>query len=198
MIIFKRIPNEEPFLKFKEYYDLAVLKRQKSIDALAISSLLKDDLTVDSRYVNLKMIDDGKLIFFSNYESRKANQFNSHNTVSALIYWNNINIQIRIKGKISKTTNDFNQKYFSKRDIKKNSLAISSKQSEYIKSFEEVKLNFRKSLENDDLTKCPSFWGGYAVKPFYIEFWKGDTNRCNLRTEYSLNNLSWVKRYLQP
>ena len=72
MIIFKRIPNEEPFLKFKEYYDLAVLKRQKSIDALAISSLLKDDLTVDSRYVNLKMIDDGKLIFFSNYESRKS------------------------------------------------------------------------------------------------------------------------------
>tara|TARA_Y100001935_G_scaffold54284_1_gene45411 strand:+ start:10615 stop:11211 length:597 start_codon:yes stop_codon:yes gene_type:complete len=198
MIIFKRIPNEEPFLKFKEYYDLAFLKKQKSIDALAISSLLKDDLTVDSRYVNLKMIDDGKLIFFSNYESRKANQFNSHNTVSALIYWNNINIQIRIKGKISKTTDDFNQKYFSKRDIKKNSLAISSKQSEYIKSFEEVKLNYRKSLENDDLTQCPSFWGGYAIKPFYIEFWKGDTNRCNLRTEYSLNNLSWVKRYLQP
>ena len=62
---------------------------------------------VEARYVNLKYIDNNEWIFFSNYLSPKANQFESHDQVSILIYWASINTQIRMKAKIFKTSSEF-------------------------------------------------------------------------------------------
>ena len=59
---------------------------------------------VDSRYVNLKFITNDEFIFFSNYDSPKASAFNSHNQIAALLYWSSINVQIRMKAKIKKTS----------------------------------------------------------------------------------------------
>ena len=67
------------------------------------------------------------------------------------MYWPSINIQIRIKAKIKKTSNEYNQKYFFDRSEKKNALAISSNQSKPIESYSQVKENYKQSLENDDL-----------------------------------------------
>tara|TARA_B100002019_G_C21173939_1_gene550014 strand:+ start:291 stop:887 length:597 start_codon:yes stop_codon:yes gene_type:complete len=198
MIIFRYIPKKEPYQKLYEYYQQANLKKQSSIDAMVVSSIMKNELSIDSRYVNLKMVDRGKFIFFSNYKSKKSIQFKSHNEVSLLIYWNKINVQIRIKGKIKKTSKNFNQEYFSKRDTSKNALAISSHQSQSIHSFKEVKSQYEFSLKNDDLKKCPNYWGGYFIEPFYFEFWEGHKNRLNKRVEYFLEDAKWRKAFLQP
>ena len=42
--------------------------------------------------------------FFSNYQSPKAKSFESHNQITALFYWNTINIQTRIKANIHKSS----------------------------------------------------------------------------------------------
>ena len=40
-------------------------------------------------------------LFFFNYSSPKSKDFfESHNQITALIYWNSINVQIRMKAKI--------------------------------------------------------------------------------------------------
>ena len=67
--------------------------------------------------------------FFTNYESEKAYEFDENNQISAVLYWNQTNTQIRMKSRILKTSNEFNQNYFLKRTKEKNALAISSKQS---------------------------------------------------------------------
>ena len=52
-------------------------------------------------------VEKEDFIFFSNYESPKAEEFSNHNQISALIYWNTINTQIRMKAFIKKTTKIF-------------------------------------------------------------------------------------------
>ena len=86
-----------------------------------------------------------------------------------------------MKAQIKKTTKEFNQKYFFDRSKEKNALAISSNQSKQIDSYSQVIDNYNRSLESDDLKKCPEYWGGYSFIPYYFEFLEGHESRINKR-----------------
>ena len=198
MIQFNNLNQEIPYQLLKEKYDEAVEAGQKGVEAISISSYNKDRSEVDSRYVNLKFIINDEFIFFSNYNSPKASSFYSFNQIAALLYWPSINVQIRMKAKIKKTSNEYNQKYFFKRAIEKNALAISSNQSNPIDSYSQVIENYNKSLKNDDLKECPKYWGGYSFIPYEIEFWEGNEYRLNKRNLYRKDNATWDHFILQP
>ena len=198
MIQFNNLNQEIPYQLLKEKYDEAVDAGQKGIEAISISSYNKEIAEVDSRYVNLKFITNDEFIFFSNYDSPKASSFISHDQIAVLVYWPSINVQIRMKAKIKRTTDEFNQNYFFNRSEEKNALAISSNQSKSIKSYSQVKENYNKSLKNDDLKKCPEFWGGYTFTPYYFEFWEGHESRLNKREAYEKSDDSWNHLILQP
>ena len=198
MIEFNNLNQEIPYLLLKEKYDEAVDAGQKGIEAISISSYNKEINEVDSRYVNLKFIINDEFIFFSNYDSPKALSFNSHDQIAALVYWPSINVQIRMRAKIKRTTDEYNQNYFFNRSEEKNALAISSSQSKPIDSYNQVKENYNKSLKNDDLKKCPEFWGGYSFTPYYFEFWEGHESRLNKREAYEKSDDSWKYLILQP
>ena len=198
MIQFNNLNQEIPYLLLKEKYDEAVDAGQKGIEAISISSYNKEIAEVDSRYVNLKFITNDEFIFFSNYDSPKASSFISHDQIAVLLYWPSINAQIRMKATIKRTTDEFNQNYFFNRSEEKNALAISSNQSKSIKSYSQVKENYNKSLKNNDLKKCPEFWGGYSFTPYYFEFWEGHESRLNKREVYEKSYDSWKHLILQP
>ena len=198
MIIFNNLNQEIPYQLFEKKYYEAIDAGQKGIEAISISSFNKEISEVDSRYVNLKFITNDEFIFFSNYDSPKASSFNSHSQISALFYWSSINVQIRMKAKIKRTTDEFNQEYFFGRSQEKNALAISSNQSKPIDSYDQVKENYNKSLKNDDLKKCPEYWGGYSFTPYYFEFWEGHESRINKREVFDKIDGSWEHLYLQP
>ena len=198
MIEFKNLSQEIPYKILKEKYDIALDAGQDSINAICIASYSSKTREVNARYVNLKIVKDKEFIFFSNYNSIKSSDFRSHNQISALIYWNAINIQIRMRAQIRKTSKEFNQKYFSDRSEEKNALAISSNQSKQIDSYSQVKENYNKSLESDDLKKCPEYWGGYSFIPYYFEFWEGHESRINKREAFDKINGIWKHSFLQP
>ena len=56
-------------------------------------------------------------------------------------------------------------KLFFERSKEKNALAISSNQSNQIGSYQQVINNYNESFKNDDLNKCPDYWGGYSFIP---------------------------------
>ena len=198
MINFKNLNQETPFLIFKDNFDKARYANQSNIDAISISSFSSKNKEVNSRYVNLKFVIDKEFIFFSNYQSPKAHDFNSHNQISALIYWDKIDVQIRMKAKIKQTTKEFNNEYFSKRDDKKNALSISSKQSAPIESYENVYKKYKHAFKSENLQECPDYWGGFSFVPYYFEFWKGHNSRLNRRESYELQNEKWIHGLLQP
>ena len=198
MIQFTNLNQEIPYQLLKEKYDEALNAGQKGIEAISISSYSKEIREVNSRYVNLKFISNDEFIFFSNYNSPKALSFISHNQIAALLYWSSINVQIRMKAKIKRTSDEFNQNYFFNRSEEKNALAISSSQSKLIDSYNQVKENYNKSLKNDDLKKCPEFWGGFSFTPYYFEFWEGHKSRINKREVYEKIDSIWIHSFLQP
>lgn len=198
MIEFINISDELPYKIFKNRYEDAVSANQSIVEAVCISSYSSSNKEVNARFVNLKFVNEKEFIFFSNYDSPKSEDFKSHNQITALFHWSSTNVQIRMKAKINKTSREFNLKYFSDRDEKKNALAISSNQSKPISSYEKVSENYNKSLNNDNLKDCPEYWGGYSFVPYYFEFWEGHESRLNKREVYEMINDGWNQYILQP
>lgn len=198
MIKFTNLSQEKPYQLLKLKYDEALNAGQKNIEAASISSYNTKKKEVDSRYVNLKFITNNDFIFFSNYNSPKASDFITHNQIAVLLYWASINVQVRIKATLKKTSKEYNQKYFFNRSEQKNALAISSNQSKSTHSYICVKENYRKTLKNEDLKKCPDYWGGYIFTPYYFEFWEGHESRINKREVFNKINDNWIHSFIQP
>ena len=198
MIDITKISEEAPYQLFTANYLEAEKRNQSNIEAISISSYNKANAEVESRFVNLKFIDNDEWIFFSNYNSPKSVSFDTHEQISGLFFWNSINTQIRVKAMIHKTSRAFNNNYFITRSNEKNALAISSDQSMIIDTFDSVKKNYNKSLESDNLNKCPKYWGGYIFIPYYFEFWKGHESRLNKRDVYKSKGGNWEHFIIQP
>ena len=199
MINFLNSSHEKPYILFQSLYQKAIENGQKGVEAISISSYNEPLKEVEARYVNLKYIDNNEWIFFSNYLSPKANQFESHDQVSILIYWASINTQIRMKAKIFKTSSEFSDEHFQGRTKEKNALAISSNQSQAVDSFDQVTKNFNETLEiMTSETPRPDFWGGYSFTPYYFEFWQGHENRLNKRHVFKQQDNQWTEQLLQP
>ena len=198
MIKFLNLCQDAPYTRFKKEYDIAIDANQENIEAISISSYSTLTNEINSRFVNLKIIDDKNFIFFSNYNSPKSIEFDSHSQISALFFWASTNTQVRMKANINKTLPEYNQIYFSDRAPKKNALAISSNQSKKTNSYEEVLKKYDRTLKLADLKDCPNFWGGFSFNPYYFEFWKGDESRINKREVYEKNDDKWDYFLLQP
>lgn len=199
MIDISRIANDIPHNIFKKYYEKATKKNQKFIEAISISSFNMVTNEVESRMVNLKYIIGNEWIFFSNFESLKAKNFSSHPQISALFFWDSINVQVRMKGKIFKTSAQFSDNHYKTRSIKKNALATSSMQSQEIGSYNLVIDRYEDALR--DISKIqmrPTYWGGYSFIPYYFELWEGHESRLNKRDVYKMESNEWVHSILQP
>ena len=199
MITLDKINNSDPYDVFKIFYDKDNLKNQKSIEAIAVSSFNTESNEVESRYVNLKYICDDRWIFFTNYNSQKSQDFEKHNQISVLFYWQSTNVQIRLKAKIKKCSKEFSDLHFKNRSDSKNALAISSNQSEPIASYNEIVNNFKNTYNNKSLlSNRPESWGGFEFTPYYFEFWEGHDSRLNKRQIFSIKDNSWSSFILQP
>ncbi len=201
MIKILQLNNSEPYVIFNEHYLKALEAGEEHIEAISVASLDKFQSMVDSRYVNLKYINDNEWIFFSNYQSKKAAQFETHDQVAVSILWKSIYVQVRMMAKIKRTSKDFSDKHFLNRSDKKNALAISSHQSNVTDSYEDVLENYNKVLENKEILKSrPDYWGGYSFQPFSFEFWEGNSYRLNRREKFILSsdNGAWTRQFLQP
>ena len=197
MTKFINIDHSKPYKLFKDFFNKAN-KIQQSADAINISSYNVNKNEIDSRFVNLKFVDGKEFIFFSNYNSPKSIDFDSHKQISATIYWSSINIQVRMKANIKKKSTNYNNEYFKTRNIKKNALAISSNQSKKIKSYEMIVDKYNLAIENESLSVCPKYWGGFGFIPYQFEFWHGDENRLNKRELYIYENKKWDNFILEP
>jgi pyridoxamine 5'-phosphate oxidase len=198
LIKFVNLSSDKPYSIFKSKYEKALEAGQKNIDAISISSYCNKKKEIDSRFVNLKFVENNRFIFFTNYDSKKASDFNDHDQIAALVYWPSINTQIRIKAKIKKTSVDYNISYFKQRAIEKNALAISSNQSKVISSYDEIITKYKNIKNSVDLLKCPDYWGGFVFLPYEIEFWEGNESRLNKRNLYKKNVATWNHFILEP
>ena len=62
MITFDNLIQETPYLILKDKYDEAFKAKQKNIEAISISSYSSKKQEVNSRYVNLKFVNNNVLL----------------------------------------------------------------------------------------------------------------------------------------
>lgn len=154
-----------------------------------------------ARIVLLKSYDEEGFVFFTNYESRKAQEMEENPHVSLLFFWRELQRQVRIDGTVSKVSPAMSTEYYNSRPLGSRIGAIASPQSKIIadRSFleEQVKIVTEKYVL--EAPPRPEYWGGYIVKPSAVEFWQGRSSRLHDRILYSLTAAGdWSTARLAP
>jgi len=154
----------------------------------------------DARIVLLKGFDERGFVFYTNYQSRKANELNENPRACLLFYWSKLWRQVRIEGTVEKVSNEESDEYFQSRPLGSKLGAWASDQSEEIESRAILETRFAE-LEKQfgDNVPRPPHWGGYRVRPHTIEFWQGQENRLHDRLRYKLQeDGTWLIERLAP
>lgn len=155
----------------------------------------------DTRIVLLKEIEGNNFLFYTNYNSAKAQQIAANPQVALNFFWPELERQVRVKGVISKVNDSLSEDYFNTRPRESQLGAWSSAQSEVLSSREELELKFHETTaryKNRPIPK-PPHWGGYQVQPNEIEFWQGRPGRLHDRIRfYSIVKDEWQFKRLSP
>lgn len=154
-----------------------------------------------SRIVLLKKIGKEGLVFYTNFNSRKAREIRNNPKVAAHLYWPELERQVKITGKAEILEESGSDTYFQSRPFESKLAAWISSQSEVIPDRDHLEQEFQKyykKFKNTENVPRPSHWGGYAITPLRMEFWQGGRFRLHDRIEYRLNQEGWSKVRLAP
>jgi pyridoxamine 5'-phosphate oxidase len=190
----------DPFEQFERWFKQACDAQLAQPDAMVVSTVDADGYPT-SRAVLLKSFDREGFVFYTNYESNKAQHIARNPNVSLLFLWTDLERQIQIRGRAEKISKAESLKYFLTRPKGSQLGAWCSPQSSVInsRSILEQKLAEMKAKFQNKEIPLPDFWGGYRVTPNSFEFWQGRESRLNDRFLYTpADDNSWQLERLAP
>jgi pyridoxamine 5'-phosphate oxidase len=184
--------DPDPVKQFESWYTQAIDSEIAEPNAMSLATVDADGQPW-VRTVLLKIYDRSGFVFFTNYESAKARQIATNNKVALLFPWVALGRQVKIGGYAEKIPTMESMKYFASRPRGSQIGAWASPQSQVIssRSLLDAKIDeIRHKFASGEIP-LPSFWGGYRVTPFEIEFWQARENRLHDRFVYTKDADSW-------
>lgn len=154
----------------------------------------------DSRMVLLKGIENDKIIFFTNYKSKKGQDLNQHPSVCLNFFWQTLGRQLRVHGVAQKISHERSEAYFHSRPRGSQISACASEQSQKISSrkmLEDLAGELSKKWEGQSIP-CPAHWGGFEISATYFEFWLAHPERLHSRVSYEKVSEGWKRSWLAP
>jgi pyridoxamine 5'-phosphate oxidase len=190
----------EPVTQFRRWFTEAAGAGLVEPNAMVLSTT--DGARPSSRTVLLKAYDEDGLVFFTNYESRKARDIARSARVSLLFPWYALERQVGVLGRAERISAAESLAYFASRPFGSRLGAWVSQQSSVIGSRRllEMKWDEMKRKFAQGEVPLPSFWGGFRVVPDEFEFWQGRENRLHDRFRYSrsADGEPWTIERLAP
>ena len=190
----------DPIKQFQLWFEQAIAAKLPMADAMSLATVTPDGRPT-ARMVLLKQVDDEGFVFFTNYQSAKARQLEINPYAALVFYWPQLEQQVRVEGKVNKTSAKESSTYFKTRPRESQIGAWASPQSEVISAREVLEQRARELSEQycDREIDCPVHWGGFRLKPDRIEFWKGRVGRLHDRLLYELQpDGTWTIKRLAP
>lgn len=191
----EKLPDS-PVQVLGDWLNMAMEQGIPEYNAMVLSTVSSSSRP-SSRVVLLKDItDEGALVFFTNYQSKKGEEIKKNRYVSLNFHWREFGRQVRIEGFVQKTKNDISKTYFDSRPIESRISAIASPQSSEIETLDLLREK-AEELKTEEVM-LPKFWGGYQVVPDYFEFWQSGKDRLHDRIIYMKDKANWIKKRLAP
>ncbi|MCB5161319.1 pyridoxamine 5'-phosphate oxidase [Marinomonas algarum] len=184
--------GNDPFSLFDTWLEKAIEACPDDPTAMVLSTVDQEGVP-HARVVLLKKRDHNGFTFFTNYDSEKGQQIAQNNQASMTFFWPALSRQIRVEGTIEKIDRAATQAYFASRPRGSQLAARTSQQSAVIASRDALQEAFSKeeSAFADQDVACPENWGGYVLRPNFIEFWQGRPSRLHDRICFTEHQGEW-------
>jgi pyridoxamine 5'-phosphate oxidase len=188
----------DPMQQFARWFEEALKAEVNEPNAMSVATVGADGRP-SSRIVLVKQFDERGFTWYTNYDSQKAQQLRANPYAALLFFWNELERQVRVEGRVERTSADESDTYFNSRPLKSRLSAIASQQSAPIASRAALEQNFDAvARQYGEEPQRPQNWGGFRLVPERIEFWQGRRSRFHDRIVYERRDGRWMRQRLQP
>ncbi|WP_251863957.1 pyridoxamine 5'-phosphate oxidase [Achromobacter sp. Marseille-Q4962] len=186
-----------PMAQFARWFDEALAAKVPEPNAMTLATVDASGQPT-ARIVLVKGYDERGFTFFTNYESRKGLDLLAEPRACLLFFWQPLERQVRIEGRVEKVPAEESDAYFASRPLGSRIGAWASRQSQPI-TREELEAREREFREQfGDNPPRPPHWGGYRLTPSTMEFWQGRPSRLHDRLRYTADGQGWKIERLSP
>jgi pyridoxamine 5'-phosphate oxidase len=191
--------DDDPFVQFSKWFDEALKAGVNEPNAMSVATVGADGKPT-SRIVLIKQFDQRGFTWYTNYDSQKGQQLRANPHAALLFFWSELERQVRIEGRVERTSAEESDKYFHSRPLKSRLAAIASAQSTPIANRAALEQNYDAvATHYSEEPPRPDYWGGFRLVPERIEFWQGRSSRFHDRIVYTLRaDGRWTRQRLQP
>ena len=180
----ERDVDPDPIAQFRRWFDEAVRAKLPMVNAMTLATVSADGQP-SARIVLLKGLDERGFAFYTDYDSRKGRELAGNARAALVVYWIELEREVRIEGTAEKTSDTESDEYFTSRPLGSRLAALSSRQSSVIADRGALERAYADIERKHGSTPSrPASWGGYRVVPHAVEFWQGRANRLHDRLLY--------------
>ena len=189
-------PN--PRLQFEQWLQEAIKAELPEPNAMTLATVGPEGRP-STRVVLIKGCDEGGIVWFTNYESRKGRELAAHPMAALQFHWVELERVVRIEGSVTRVSEAESDAYFATRPLDSRIGAWASPQSEVIAGRSVLVANAAAFSAQFLLNPPrPPHWGGFRLKPDRWEFWQGRKSRLHDRLRYRQDDGQWLRERLAP
>ncbi len=177
--------GEDPFAIARSWLAEAEAVEPNDPNAMALATVDAGGMP-NARMVLLKEIEADAFVFYTNYESRKAEEIEGAGKAALVMHWKSLRRQVRARGLVSREDGPQADAYYRSRSLQSRLGAWASRQSRPLRSRAALMAEVAKvaALRGIDPER-PPFWGGYRITPLEIEFWADGAHRLHDRFRWT-------------
>ena len=192
--------GDDPFALAQTWLAEAMLREPNDPNAIALATADADGLP-NVRMVLLKEIEAEAFVFYTNYQSQKAQELDGTGKVAFVMHWKSLGRQIRVRGRVTREDGPKADAYYRSRSLQSRLGAWASDQSRPLASRGALLARVAQmSLTHGVNPDRPAHWGGYRILPLEIEFWADGAFRLHDRFKWSRETTdnAWKISRLNP
>ncbi|MGB5348350.1 MAG: pyridoxamine 5'-phosphate oxidase [Polyangiales bacterium] len=191
--------EDDPVARFAGEYERAGASEEFEASRCAVATADAEGRP-SVRFVLLKGFDEHGFVFFTNFESAKAKDLTVNPQAEMAFHWHTTGVQVRIRGRVTRVSDEEADAYFASRDRGSQRGAWASRQSAELDRRESLEAAVQKTTKRFEgiPVERPPFWGGYRIAPASIEFWENRDDRLHDRWLYKRDGNGWRVGRLCP